>query len=75
MTLIVSSSDISRDFPFRHGAETVEMGGRGGAVRARWNEEIADGREDTDEPLQVPGRSKALHRPLASPGRLVGILR
>jgi hypothetical protein len=43
------------------------MGGRGGAAGARWNESIADGREDTDEPLQVPGHSKALHRPLASP--------
>ena len=55
VTLIVSSSDISRDFPFRHGVEAVEMGGRGGAVGARWNEKIAGGREHADEPLQVPG--------------------
>ena len=41
------------------------MGGRGGAVRAGWNEKIADGREDIHEPLQVPGRSKALHHPLS----------
>jgi hypothetical protein len=51
------------------------MGGRGGAVRVGWNEKIADGREDTDEPLQVPGRPKALHRPLASPEWQMGILR
>jgi hypothetical protein len=51
------------------------MGGRGGAVGARRNEKIADGREDTDEPLQVPGRSKALHRPLASAERQMRILR
>jgi hypothetical protein len=66
VTLIVSSSDISRDFPFRHGVEAVQMGGRGGAAGARWNEKIADGREDTDEPLQVSGQSKTLHHPLSS---------
>jgi hypothetical protein len=43
------------------------MGGRSGAAGAGWNEKIADGREDTDEPLQVPGRPKALHHPLSSP--------
>jgi hypothetical protein len=51
------------------------MGGRGGAVGAGWNEKIADGREDTDEPLQVSGGSKALPRPLSSPERQVRILR
>ena len=70
-----SSSNVGHSFPFRHGVEAVEMGGRGGAAGARWNEKIADGREDTDEPLQVPGRSKALHRPFASPERQMRILR
>ena len=50
-----SSGDIRRDFPFRHGIEAVQTRGRGRAVGVRWNEEIADGREETDEPLQVPG--------------------
>jgi hypothetical protein len=49
-----SSSNVSHSSPFRHGIEAVQMRGRGGAAGARWNEEIADGREDTDEPLQVP---------------------
>ena len=69
VTLIFSSSDISGDFPFRHSVEAVEMGGRGGASGARGNEKIADGREHADEPLQISERSKALHRPLASPER------
>jgi hypothetical protein len=50
-----SGSNVGHSFPFRHGVEAVQMGGRGGAAGARWNEKIADGREDTDEPLQVPG--------------------
>jgi hypothetical protein len=41
--------------PFRHGAEAVQTRGRGRAARVGWNEEIPDGREDTDEPLPVPG--------------------
>jgi hypothetical protein len=49
-----SSSNVSHSSPFRHGIDAVQMRGRGGAAGARWNEEIADGREDTDEPLQVP---------------------
>src|SRR5919107_3157 len=73
--MTASSGDIRRDFPLRHCVEAVEMGGRGGAAGAGWNEEIADGREDTDEPLQVPGRSKALHHPLASAERQMRILR
>jgi len=51
------------------------MGGRGGAAGARWDEVIADGREHADEPLQVPGRSKALHRPLSSAERQMRIFR
>jgi hypothetical protein len=45
------------------------------AGRSGWSEEIADGREDTDEPLQVLGRSKALHHPLSSTERQMRILR
>jgi len=75
VTLNVSSSDISRDFPFRHGVEAVKVGRTGGAVGAGCNEEIADGREDTDEPLQGRGRLKAVHRPLASPERQMRVLR
>ena len=71
--MAASSGDIRRGFPFRHGIEAVEMGGRGGAVGAGWNEEIADGREDIHEPLQVPGRLKALHHPLSSPERQMRI--
>ena len=70
-----SSSNAGRRLPFRHGVEAVEMGGRGGAAGAGWNEKIADGREDTDEPLQVPGRSKALHHPLSSAERQMRIFR
>jgi hypothetical protein len=51
------------------------MGGRSGAAGAGWNEKIADGREDTDEPLQVPGRPKALHHPLSSTERQMRIFR
>ena len=72
--MTASSGDIRRDFPFRHGVEAVKVGRTGGAVRAGWNEEITDGREDTDEPLQVPGRSKALHHELSSPERQMRIL-
>src|SRR6478735_6996031 len=71
--MAASSGDIRRGFPFRHGIEAVEMGGRGGAVGAGWNEKIADGREHADEPLQVPGRLKALHHPLSSPERQMRI--
>jgi hypothetical protein len=60
-----SSSNVGYRFPFRHGVEAVQMGGRGEAAGAGRDEEIADGREHTDEPLQVPGRSKALHPPLS----------
>ena len=51
------------------------MGGGGGAAGARWNEEIAHGREHADEPLQPSGRSKALPRPFASAKRQMRILR
>ncbi len=51
------------------------MGGRSRAAGARWNEKIAGGREHADKPLQVPGRSKALHHPLSSPERQMRILR
>ena len=72
--MAASRGDMRRGFPFRHGVEAVEMGGRGGAAGAGWNEKIADGREDIHEPLQVPGRSKALHHPLSSPERQMRIL-
>ncbi len=51
------------------------MGGSGRAAGAGWNEEIADGREHADEPLQVPGRSKALHHPLSPTERQMRSLR
>src|SRR5215212_3302727 len=73
--MTASSGDAGRRLPFRHGVEAVEMGGRGGAVGAGWNEKIADGREDTDEPLQVFGASKALHHPFSSTERQMRILR
>jgi len=38
------------------------------------DEEIADGGEDGNEPLQASRRSKALHRPLASSQRQVRVL-
>jgi len=53
----------------------VQTRGRGRAAGAGWNEEIADGREDTDKPLQVPGRSKTLHYPLSAPEREMRIFR
>jgi hypothetical protein len=53
--MTASSGAIRRDFPFRHGVEAVKVGRTGRAVGAGWNEEIADGREHTDEPLQVSG--------------------
>ena len=70
-----SSSDVGRRLPFRHGSEAVQMGGRGEAVGVGWNEKIANSREHADEPLQVPGRSKALHQPLASPERQMRVFR
>jgi hypothetical protein len=51
------------------------MSGKSRAAGAGWSEEIADSREDTGEPLQASGRSKALHRPLSPPQRQVRILR
>jgi hypothetical protein len=48
-----SSSDASRTFPFRHCVEAVKMGGKGAAAGTGWNEEIADSRKDTGEPLQA----------------------
>ena len=50
------------------------MGGKGGATGTGRDEEIADGGEDGDEPLQASRRSKALHRPLASSQRQVRVL-
>jgi hypothetical protein len=47
------------------------MGGKGGATGTGRDEEIADGGEDGDEPLQAFRRSKALHRPFASSQRQV----
>ena len=51
------------------------MDGRSGTAGAGWNEKIADGREDTDEPLQVPGQPEALHHSLSSTERQMRILR
>ena len=50
------------------------MGGKGGATGRGRDEEIADGGEDGDEPLQASRRSKALHRPFASSQRQVRVL-
>jgi hypothetical protein len=50
------------------------MGGQGGATGTGRDEEIADGGEDGDEPLQASRRSKAPHRPLASSQRQVRVL-
>jgi len=50
------------------------MGGKDGATGTGRDEEIADGGEDGDEPLQACRRSKALHRPLASSQRQVRVL-
>ena len=51
------------------------MGGKGGATGTGRDEEIADGGEDGNEPLQASRKSKALHRPLASSQRQVRVLR
>ena len=51
------------------------MDGRSGTAGAGWNEKIADGREYTDEPLQVPGQPEALHHSLSSTERQMRILR
>ncbi len=69
-----SGGDASRSFPLRHGVLSMEMGGRGGATGTRWNEVIADGGEDGDEPLQASRRSKALHCSLALSQRNMRIL-
>ena len=51
------------------------MDGRSRTAGAGWNEKTADGRKDTDEPLQVPGRPEALHHSLSSTERQMRILR
>jgi hypothetical protein len=38
----------------------MKMGGQGGATGTGRDEEIADGGEDSDQPLQASRRSKAL---------------
>jgi hypothetical protein len=48
-----SSGDASRTFPFRRCVKAVNMGGRGVAAGTGWNEEVADSRKDTGEPLQA----------------------
>jgi hypothetical protein len=53
----------------------MQMGSKSRAAGPGWNEEIADSRKDPDEPLQVPGRSKALHHPLSSTERQMRVLR
>jgi hypothetical protein len=61
--------------PLRQGIEAVKMGSKGRAAGVGWDEKIADGREDVHEPLQVPGRSKALHDPLSPSQRQMRVLR
>src|SRR4051794_34764513 len=56
-----SGGDACHGFPLRHGVQSMEMGGKGGAVGLGLDEEVADGGEDGDEPLQASRRSKALH--------------
>jgi hypothetical protein len=55
VVLIASSSNLGRDFPFRHGVEAVKMGGKSGAVGARWDEEVPDGGEHRGEPGLLHG--------------------
>src|SRR5580704_3249084 len=69
-----SGGDAGHGLPLRHGVEAMKMGGKGGATGTGRDEEIADGGEDGDEPLQACRRSKALHRPLASSQRQVRVL-
>jgi hypothetical protein len=52
----------------------MKMGGKGGATGTGRDEEIADGGEDSDEPLQASRRSKPLHRPFASSQRQLRVL-
>jgi hypothetical protein len=54
----------------RHGVEAMKMGGQGGATGTGRDEEIADGGEDGDEPLQACRRSNALVGRAARDGKL-----
>src|SRR5258708_7344227 len=67
--------DAGGGFSFVHGVEAMRMGGKSGAAGTGRDEEIADARADGDEPLQVSGGSKGLHRPLASSQRQERIFR
>jgi hypothetical protein len=62
-----SSSNVGCAFPFRHGVEAVKMGGKSGAAGTGWNEEIADSRKDTGEPLQASRCPETLHHPFSAP--------
>src|SRR5580704_11398636 len=69
-----SGGDAGHGLPLRHGVEAMKMGGKGGATGTGRDEEIADGGEDSDEPLQASRRSKPLHRPFASSQRQLRVL-
>lgn len=60
-----SGGEAGDGFPVRHGAQTMPMGGEGGATGPGRDEQIADGGEDGDEPLQASRGAKALHHALA----------
>jgi hypothetical protein len=55
-----SGGDAGHGLPLRPGVEAMKMGGQGGATGTGRDEEIADGGEDSDRPLQASRRSKAL---------------
>ena len=55
-----SGGDAGCGLPLHYGVEAMKMGGKGGATGTGRDEEIADGGEDGDEPLQACRRSKAL---------------
>lgn len=46
-----SGGDAGHGFPVRHGVQTMQMGGQGGAMGSGRDEQVADGGEDRDEPL------------------------
>ena len=60
-----SGCDTGHGFPLRHGVQTMKMCGEGGATGTGRDEQVADGGEYGDEPLQGSLGSKALHRPLS----------
>ena len=57
-----SGGDAGHGLPLRHGVEAMKMGGQGGATGTGRDEEIADGGEDGDEPLQASRVRKPARR-------------